>query len=126
MKHVYEHVDEAMNMNVISINCPNCGKSIDMDFDKLQSYCGSCGSKLLLDVEQLQSLLIQREKEKTNQLQIKESAERDKVIERIRAEERARINKQNADASQAKWALIFAIVCFPLLIILGIVGLLTS
>ena len=108
-------------MNVISINCPNCGKSIDMDFDKLQSYCGSCGSKLLLDVEQLQSLLIQREKEKTNQFQIKESAERDKAIERIRAEERARINKQNADASQAKWAVIFAIVCIPLVIIFSIV-----
>lgn len=66
-------------MSVISINCPNCSKSVNLDLDNIQGFCPNCGSKLMLDVSQLQAILL--EKEKTKQTEIEEETKRTIILE---------------------------------------------
>ena len=54
-------------MKLISVNCPNCGKPINLDIDNLGQFCSSCGSKIVLDVETIQQLLIAKEETKRTQ-----------------------------------------------------------
>jgi len=62
-----------IKMNVISVKCPNCGASLDIDLDNPAKYCNMCGSKIMLDVEAIQDLMI--EKERTKQEEIKSNKE---------------------------------------------------
>ena len=59
-------------MKVMSVNCPNCGSSVNLDMENPQQFCSRCGSKLLLDIETIQELMI--EKEKTKQIEIRTDA----------------------------------------------------
>ena len=65
-------------MNIKTVTCPNCGSTLDLNFDNLQKYCSACGSKLMLDIDTIQQLLI--EKEKTKQVQIQETAKTEVAI----------------------------------------------
>ena len=79
----------------------------------------------MLDIDKLQSLLIQREKERTYQFMIKENAERDKAIEKMRSEEREhiRISEKKEETSKSIMALVGGIALAAVCIILGIIGL---
>lgn len=58
-------------MQMVQCKCQSCGNELKLDLDNLQAYCPSCGSKLLIDMEMLGQIIIEREKNKTEQLRIK-------------------------------------------------------
>lgn len=72
-------------MKLISVNCPNCGKPINLDVDNLGQFCSSCGSKIVLDVETIQQLLIAKEETKRVQM----NADRQVKLAQMQSEDEA-------------------------------------
>ncbi len=66
-------------MNIVSVKCPNCGASIDLDPDNLSNYCAKCGAKLMLDIEQIQELLIAKEETRRKQIESDKEIELQKI-----------------------------------------------
>ena len=100
-------------MNIKTVTCPNCGSTLDLNFDNLQKYCSACGSKLMLDIDTIQQLLI--EKEKTKQVQIQETAKTEVAIN----EQKLRSKKMIIGLIAVGMWMIFVIVA---LIATGISG----
>lgn len=78
---------------MLSLNCVQCGASLELDPERLLAYCPYCGNKLLIDVEQLGALLTEREKTKREEERTRQEKERTEQI-RYRREievEKARI-----------------------------------
>lgn len=73
-------------MKLISVNCPNCGKPINLDVDNLGQFCSSCGSKIVLDVETIQQLLIAKEETKRVQM----NADRQMKLAQMQSEDEAK------------------------------------
>ena len=73
-------------MKLISVNCPNCGKPINLDVDNLGQFCSSCGSKIVLDVETIQQLLIAKEETKRVQM----NADRQVKLAQMQTEDEAK------------------------------------
>lgn len=51
-------------MQLLNLNCNNCGAKLDIDLDNLQAFCPYCGQKLMMDFEQLAHVLSEKEKTK--------------------------------------------------------------
>ena len=62
-------------MQMVQCKCQSCGNELNLDLDNLQAYCPACGSKLLIDMDMLGQIMIEREKNKTEQLRIEKEAE---------------------------------------------------
>ena len=102
-------------MKTITTNCPNCGAPTDLDIDNPQEFCSRCGSKLMLDLETVQELMI--EKEKTRQVEIRESTKMEKQRLKNESEKEEREHKEKIN----KRRFIFASVWTVLSIIGGII-----
>lgn len=76
-------------MNIIKMQCNNCGAGLDVDLDNLSAYCPHCGQKLLFDVDQMGMLLAAKEKTKQIELQ-----ERTKQIQATEARRRMELQHQ--------------------------------
>ena len=60
---------------MVQCKCQSCGNNLNLDLDNLQAYCPACGSKLLIDMDMLGQIIIEREKNKTEQLRIEKNAD---------------------------------------------------
>ena len=47
---------------IFEINCPNCGASLQLDFENLISFCPFCRKKLLIDPVAFKEILVEKEK----------------------------------------------------------------
>ena len=99
-------------MRTISVNCPNCGASINLDVDHLAHYCGSCGSKIMLDISSIQELLVAREKTKQETIkateltkQVQVDAAKEIKIEQIRSENSNRYLQQKDVSDKRSFAI---------------------
>lgn len=101
-------------MKLISVNCPNCGSTIDIDPDKLVKYCANCGSKIMLDIDTIQSILIEREKTK------QESIKADEKKRIAELEALSKISKEKHDRMILIIGMVGVIACmiFSLLLVI--------
>lgn len=74
-------------MNLIQMECKNCGSQLDLDLNNIQAFCPYCGVKLMIDSETLSKVL--SEKERTRQIEVKEQEE----TKRQEANHKAEIKK---------------------------------
>lgn len=77
MSCYYSHVGGITLMKFITLKCPECGATLNLDNSQKEYFCTYCGAKILLDEEiQRQDIKIENrivdeaaiEKEKTKQL----------------------------------------------------------
>ena len=58
-------------MEILKTQCPNCGASLEMDYDKLMVYCPYCRTKLPINVnDNIENIMAEREKSKRLQMSI--------------------------------------------------------
>jgi DNA-directed RNA polymerase subunit RPC12/RpoP len=58
-------------MNIIKMKCSNCGADLELDLDHLMIYCPYCGEKLLIDVGNYDNVLVEKEKTKQKNVDIR-------------------------------------------------------
>jgi DNA-directed RNA polymerase subunit RPC12/RpoP len=93
-------------MNIIKMKCSHCGANLELDLDNLMAYCPYCGEKLLIDVGQLKDVLVEREKTKQREVDVK-----------LKALDNER------EANDNRYWLILIIICFTVMGIMAIAGL---
>ena len=115
-------------MKMVSIRCPNCGATIDLDIDHLAQFCGMCGSKIMLDVETIQQLLIAKEQTKQEAIKATETTKRVEVdaarqirLAQMQSEEQARQwERQEITEKRSFWRENGSLlVCISLFFVLG-------
>lgn len=100
---------EVPGMQMVQCKCHSCGSELNLDLDNLQAYCPACGSKLLIDMDMLGQIMIEREKNKTEQLRIEKNAEIEKE----------KIEKEKQDG---KMAVLIVTIIFGFWIIMILIG----
>ena len=102
-------------MKIVSINCPNCAKSVNLDLDNLSAFCSYCGSKLMIDIETLQELFI--EKEKTQQ-QINQQMHQERMEELSIKKDRQNLWRTIFGSTQFIYLLCLIVWCIFLIILI--------
>lgn len=112
-----------------SLQCENCGSSLELNFDHLMAFCPYCGNKLLIDVSQLGSIVAA--KEKTKREEQKTERERERTLQqklqheynleriRIEAETQKQLEQERAKTESKKefYKDLPAVIIFGILVV---------
>lgn len=112
-----------------SLQCENCGSSLELNLDHLMAFCPYCGNKLLIDVSQLGSIVAA--KEKTKREEQKTERERERTLQqklqheynleriRIEAETQKQLEQERAKTESKKefYKDLPAVIIFGILVV---------
>ena len=54
--------EDENSMQLINLQCHNCGAQLEINLDHLKAFCPYCGQKLMIDFDQLGQVLAEKEK----------------------------------------------------------------
>lgn len=94
-------------MQLIKMNCNNCGAQLNIDLDNLQANCPYCGQKLMMDFDQLGRVLAEKEKTKRTIEKEKHRIKREQMAYEYESHE-----KDKDWGKKAIEAIAVIIVCF--------------